>query len=219
MLGLIPEYVLFLGEDGPAALPSGPQNWDGVFLPDLSEPATATCARAGIPVTRIAAPDVNDPAVRDVLRRQGGGVTLYAGLGGQIVSKETLECGVRFLHLHSGSLPEYRGSTTLYYALLNGQAPAVSAIWLDPQIDTGPVLARQSYPIPASGMDVDRLYDASIRADLMGRIVGEIARHGADHLTPQPTEGPEGVYYVIHPILKHIALMALSGTRAQISAP
>lgn len=215
-LGLLPERVIFLGDETRGTKTASPGRWEGLFLPDLGQAPTVTCTAAGIPVTHIKAANVNDPAVRAALQDHKVRVVLYAGLGGQIVSADTLNSGAQFLHMHSGWLPEYRGSTTLYYALLNGDMPAVSALWLDPQIDTGPVLARRAYPRPAPGMEVDQLYDASIRADLMGQIVSNIAQHGTDGLASDPLEGSECVYYVIHPVLKHVALLALSGQRARI---
>lgn len=180
--------------------------WKGVFIPDL-RPTVSDHARAfGVPVTRLEKRDVNTDAVREALARLETDLVVYAGVGGQIVSSATLEAGPRFLHMHSGYLPDYRGSTTLYYALLNRVAPGVSAINLDPGIDTGPILARMTYPVPYAGMDVDRDYDSSIRADLMCRVLADYPEPDR-HIMQSHDHGE--TYYVIHPILKHIALLSL----------
>lgn len=209
--GLRPESVILLGEDPSPAAAAAPARWQDLLLPDLGETVAATCARAGVPVVRCPGADVNAEATVQALRDARAQVVIFSGSAGQIVSQRVLELGPRFLHLHSGWLPEYRGSTTVYYALLNGDAPAVTAIFLDASIDTGPVIARQAYPRPPRGMDVDRVYDAAIRADLLVRLMRGYAETGALEATgaQQPEQGT--TYYVIHPVLKHVALLSLQG--------
>ena len=62
-------------------------------------------------------------------------------------------------------MPEYRGSTTVYYGLLNDGNCGVTAILLKPEIDNGDIVARKS-TAPPSSVDIDHLYDNAIRADL-----------------------------------------------------
>ena len=209
--GLQPASVILLGDDPVPPASTGPARWQDLVLPDLGESVSATCARAGVPVVRCAGADVNADATVQALREAHADIVIFSGAAGQIVSQRVLELGPRFLHLHSGWLPEYRGSTTLYYALLNGDPPAVTAIFLDASIDTGPVIARRAYPRPPHGMDVDRVYDAAIRADLLVRLMRGYAETGALEASEaqQPEQGT--TYYVIHPVLKHIALLSLQG--------
>jgi methionyl-tRNA formyltransferase len=178
-------------------------------LPDLAEPVTETCRRAGIPLSLTSTRDVNTEEVAHLLAESGAQIVLYSGIGGQIVSERILRVGPRFLHLHSGWLPEYRGSTTLYYALLNGDAPGVTAIFLDPGIDTGPILARRHYPKPPSWMDVDLAYDSAIRADLLCDLMERHAAAGRLDVTDVQSVGEGRTYFVIHPVLKHIALLSI----------
>lgn len=212
--GMVPEEVIFLGPDkdrGPSVRPQA-QLWCGVTLPDLSESFSVTCARAGIPVRNVEAADVNSDEVLQRLTATDARLVIYAGIGGQIVQKRILEAGPRFLHMHAGWLPEYRGSTTIYYSLLNGESPGVSAIFLDVGIDTGPILKRQTYPIPPAWMDVDLIYDGAIRANLLCQVMAQYQAQG--QVVPEDTQDPEigTTYYVIHPILKHIALLSIGAT-------
>jgi methionyl-tRNA formyltransferase len=215
--GLLPGTILLLGPPGAAPrraqTPTGLRSWHGVVLPDLEEPLEETCQRTGIAVLRSAVADVNAPETRRLLDRSRVDVVIYSGVPGQIVSAEVLASGPAFLHLHSGWLPQYRGSTTVYYALLDGELPGVSALLLDASIDTGPVVARKHYPRPPADMDVDRLYDAAIRADLLAQVMrtyrdtGRLPAH--EH---QPQESGR-THFVIHPVLKHLALLSLDRTR------
>lgn len=183
--------------------------WNGIQLPSLDEPITTTCKSAGIPVISCDATDVNAEEVVSAVGDVTPKIVIYSGYGGQIVGEEMLDSGGKFLHLHSGWLPGYRGSTTLYYALLHGEDPGVTALILDRNIDTGAIVARRYYPKPPRGMDIDRVYDAAIRADLLVKVMSAYARDGYLPELEQQTRDEGTTYYVIHPVLKHLAILAL----------
>ncbi|MDC3316411.1 formyltransferase family protein [bacterium] len=208
--GLVPEEVIFLGADKKRSHSGGPQasTWCGLTLPNLSESFTSTCAKARIRVRTTEAVDVNSDEVMQALSESDAHIVIYSGIGGQIVEKRILEAGPRFLHMHAGWLPDYRGSTTVYYSLLNGEPPGVSAIFLDASIDTGPILKRQKYPTPPSWMDVDLVYDGAIRADLLCQVMAQHQEQGK--LVSKAVQDPDigRTYFVIHPVLKHIALLS-----------
>lgn len=215
--GLLPERVVLLGEESEPVGQAGlaVRQWLGLVLPDHGESIAATCRRAGIPVQACAAGSVNEEEVIGLLQALAPRLIIYSGAGGQIVSTSVLGLGFPFLHVHSGCLPDYRGSTTLYYALLNGDAPGATAIVLDRTIDTGPVIARRTYPRPPQGMDIDQVFDPAIRADLLVRVIADFSRRGA--LVPIEMQDPAvGVsYYVIHPVLKHLGILSLATPLAQ----
>ena len=192
--------------------------WNDILLPDLSVPLQASCASAGIPVQCFERDDANADEVAMAIRYAKARIVIYSGRGGQLVAPNMLELGPKFLHMHSGWLPDYRGSTTLYYALLNGELPAVTALFLDQKIDTGPLLARAHYSRPEAGMDIDRLYDAAIRADMLVRVLRSHVDSGVlPALEPQsPDAGCN--HYVIHPVLKHLAILSLQGGGNDLAA-
>lgn len=207
--GLPPALVLLLSgppSEGPS---SAPHEWQGIFFPDFGESLQTTCDRDGIPYIQSSATSVNDPKLIQTLATTQARLVIYCGPGGQLAGDALLSLGPPFLHLHSGWLPDFRGSTTLYYALLEGQPPGVTAFFLDRAIDTGPVLARRHYPRPPAGMDVDRCYDPAIRADLLIRVMREFHERGSIHGGNAQTPASGRTYYVIHPVLKHLALLSL----------
>lgn len=208
---LLPDHVIILGEDVPSAHPHTHfrGDWRGIILPNLAQPVSLTCEQAGIPVSRILTADVNAEDTAQRIRSIAPRMIIYSGIGGQIVSDRILNLGPKLLHMHSGWLPEYRGSTTLFYALLNNEQPGVTALFLDRTIDTGPIVARCHYPKPPQGMDLDRVYDAAIRADTLAQVMRQYARTGVLP-TPEQQQGVGKSYYVIHPVLKHLAILSLS---------
>lgn len=209
-----PEGVLFFSEsnqrrvDRPTATVTKSSLQD-LYLPDLQIPLLETCDRCGWPLQWIASDDVNDPRIAAEIRKVNPRLVIYSGYGGQIVQKATLALGPPFLHIHSGWLPEERGSTTLYYSLLRADSCSASAILLRETIDTGPILARKRYPKPLPGMDVDHCYDSAIRADLLIEMLSFYQKHG---VLPEAVEQDSLIgtsHYVIHPVLKHLALLSV----------
>ncbi|WP_028454390.1 formyltransferase family protein [Chitinilyticum litopenaei] len=208
--GLAPGHVLLLGEaPAPAALAPAAAWLNGIRLPDLGEPLAATLAAAGIASSHIADRDINAPAVLAAIRQQQPGLIIFSGYGGQIVGRELIGAGIPILHVHSGWLPDFRGSTTVYYSLLEEGRCAASALLLDTDIDTGPVLLRKHFPAPPLGTDVDLQYDTAIRAEVLADV---IEHHASTGRLPDPQAqlaGEGNSYYVIHPVLKHLALLSL----------
>jgi methionyl-tRNA formyltransferase len=183
-----------------------------VLIPDLSVPLEETLQQISDEIVHIEAENINDPGVLDAVTkaaRENFDFVVYSGYGGQIISPQLLDAGLPFLHAHSGWLPEYPGSTTIYYSLIDSNGCGVSIIEMAPDIDQGPILARQNFPAPSQDIDIDYIYDSAIRADLMSDLVLSWRENGKPEIIVRPPEATQPNYYVIHPLLKHIALLSL----------
>ncbi|MDB9702496.1 formyltransferase family protein [Rhodospirillales bacterium] len=206
--GLTIEHVVLLGDptiDTRTETFSSNDKVKDLFLPQLDTPLRETCDAAGWPITKIACSSINDSIVEETLRALTPTTIIYSGFSGQLVGSNMLSMGMNILHIHAGRLPDYRGSTTIYYSWLIENQCGVSAILLDQGIDTGPVIARRQYPPPPHGMNVDHLYDSALRADLL---VDVLTRYSENNELPKIETEPDGqTYFVIHPVLKHIALL------------
>lgn len=186
----------------PINLPDNPD----IFYPDLNKPLLETCREAGWPVTFVDNNDINSTFMVSALKSSESDLYIFSGYGGQIIKSPILDFGINLLHLHAGWLPDYRGSTTIYYSwLLEGRC-GVTALLLNSGIDTGPILARRHYPSPPPGVDVDLLYDSSLRADLLVDVLWQFNEYKTLSNDMSDSEGQ--TYYVIHPVLKHIALLS-----------
>ncbi len=208
---LAPAHVLLLGEaNAPAAEPAPPAELlHGVLLPDLNISLETSLAAASIAFSQLDTRDINAATVREQVQALQPRVIIFSGYGGQLVGAELIDLGIPLLHVHSGWLPDYRGSTTAYYSLLEEGRCAASALILDKQIDTGPVLARKHYPAPPMGTDIDRRYDTAIRADLLLQVLRAYQATGELAIEMQQEVEHGNTYYVIHPVLKHLALLSL----------
>ncbi len=194
-------------QPGKAMLPPRPDIPTVIPLPDPGIPLMQSFEDLTVKVWHIEAESVNDPAILAAVAEVDADLVIYSGYGGQLVSRELLSLGPPFLHAHSGWLPDYRGSTTIYYSLLAGKGCGVSVIQMVPAIDQGPILARRQYPAPPVGVDIDYFYDSAIRADLMAETILAWQRDGQFSLQDVGIAGTD--YYVVHPLLKHLALLSL----------
>ena len=198
-------------QPGKADLPAPPAIATAVPLPDQRIPLLQSLEGLAPQVQRIEAESVNDPALFAAIGAAivmiAAELVIYSGYGGQLVSRELLSLGPPFLHAHSGWLPDYRGSTTVYYSLLAGKGCGVSVIQMVPAIDQGPIVARRRYPAPPVGVDIDYFYDSAIRADLMADTIAAWQQDGRFNAMDVGIAGTD--YYVVHPLLKHLALLSL----------
>lgn len=201
---LTPAFVILMSDETVEPLP-------GQTSSDLT-PLVWTLEQAGIPHQVIPVTGVNDPRVIDAVAARPEDIFIYSGAGGAILRKEILSLGKKFLHIHPGLVPAYRGSTTPYYSILAEGACGASAIFLTEQIDRGPVIRSKRYPMPTDGTTIDYVYDPEIRSDLLLEVLEEYQRRGTLHATDQPPEQGD-TYYIIHPVLKHLAILACEAAR------
>ncbi len=124
---------------------------------------------------------------------------IFSGKGGEIVKENILSLN-KFLHIHPGKLPSYKGSTTIYYSLLKESKCYASAFFLDSKIDTGDVIKCKEFHI--LDLDFDYLYDPFIRAYLLYDIIKD---NNFEALKQSTFDSKE--YYIIHPVLKKLALL------------
>lgn len=125
---------------------------------------------------------------------------IYSGYPGVIVKNLKLLKSKNLIHNHPGKLPQYKGSTTIFYSLLNEKKIFCSTIILNEKIDSGKVLCINNYPVPRNIKDIDRKYDDKIRSLNMIRFLknkDQIKKIKKSNKKKLP-------YYVMHPLLRLI---------------
>jgi methionyl-tRNA formyltransferase len=192
--------------------------FNGISFPNLSQSFLDVCEKISNRIDRVSCDGVKDPCVEEYLKVNKSELVIFSGFGGEIVPQNLLSTDMPFLHLHSGWLPNYRGSTTIYYSLIDEARCGVSAILLNEKIDEGSIVAQRHYPPPPPGVDVDYLYDNSIRADLLVRVLSQWSKKRKFTTTKAQSHGIGTTYYVIHPVLKHLALVGLENGTIQASS-
>jgi methionyl-tRNA formyltransferase len=108
--------------------------------------AAQIAARAGLPYRAPKSP--NGPETLAWIRSLGVRTAVMSGYG-RIVKKPFLDCfpdGV--INLHGGPLPQYRGGSPLNWQILRGEREiGISILLTEEGVDTGPVLARDTFPL------------------------------------------------------------------------
>ncbi len=199
---LIPAFVLFLdsGEKLSPMLRVSTEFDYNVSTLDLIK-------SMDIPYEKIDTLKVNSRPVIEKIQQIPVDVFIFSGPSGLILKKEILSLGKKFLHVHPGLLPQFQGSTTIYYTLLKYGNCSASAIFLDEQIDTGPILATKIYPPPKDRTMLDYGYDPYIRSDLLVQVLKEYQIKGEFQPRKQEDKNRE-TYYIMHPVLRHIAILS-----------
>ena len=58
-------------------------------------------------------------------------------------------------------------------------------------------------------MDIDHLYDNQIRADLLSETLDELLKISLSKMIISQNQQDSTTYYVIHPVLKHLAILSI----------
>ena len=218
---LLPNYVLVLESTSDQSLPGQLRKsqssheseqvdeteecWSEAHF-DSAQSIRITLDELDIPHEISTSKDINDPSVVEVIRRRAESVFIYSGFGGVLLRKGVLSTGKHFLHVHGGHLPNYKGSTTNYYSLIVEGTLGASAIFMSEEIDSGPVLLKRKFPPPENRQAIDHIYDSGARAKVLIETLKNYLKHGEWKFELPDNTGGE-TYYIIHPVLKHIAIL------------
>ena len=124
--------------------------------------------------------------------------------GGGILKDEILSCNTNFIHFHPGITPEYRGSTCFYYSILNDNYAGVTAFFMDHTLDTGDIIFQKKFEKP-SHQYLDEVFDPYIRSETLVELIKTNKLASSNFTKQNITDGE--TYFIIHPVLKHIAIM------------
>lgn len=171
---------------------------------DPTAPLEPWFERLGLDYVLSGSRDINSPSVVKLIAQSSPPVLIYSGYGGALLRDQILSCGKKFLHIHGGYLPDYKGSTTNYFSLLAENSLGASALFLSAEIDSGPILYRRRFPAPADRSMIDHRFDAAARARVLIDLLRGYHSTGKWHL--QDNLGGT-TYYIIHPVLKHLAIL------------
>jgi methionyl-tRNA formyltransferase len=218
---IIPSYVLILGNKTNTALPGEINSlnyvnnvqdqyisqdcWSEVNV-ILLESIQVTLTKSSIKYEQLESSNIHDTAVINSINDRPESIFIYSGYGGVILRKELLSINKNFIHVHGGYLPDYKGSTTNYYNLIDDNCMGATSIIMDESIDGGPMLKRKKFPPPPDRTQIDHIYDSAARANVLVETLQEYIKIGKLQSKQNLNKGE--TYFIIHPILKHIAILS-----------
>jgi len=124
---------------------------------------------------------------------------IYSGYPGIILKNKKLLSQKNLIHSHPGKLPEYKGSTTIYYSLLKDKKIFCSTLILNNKIDSGEVLFIKKYSIPKNIKKIDKDFDNKIRSK---NILLYLKKCRSKNIVSKNKNTYP--YFVIHPLLRSI---------------
>lgn len=196
---LLPNYVILLLNKKNKNLPGQKKNYGKQQITNLLKSSK-------IKFKEIYNTNINSDEVVEVIKSRSEKVFIFSGFGGSILKKKILATGKKFLHIHGGYLPDYKGSTTNYYSLIEENKIGASAIFLEKDIDSGPILLRRKFIAPKNKQDIDYTLDSEVRAKLLVECLQNYKFTKRWYYKNQKNNDGE-TFYIIHPVLKHIAIL------------
>jgi len=170
---------------------------------DISESVESTLKNNKLKFKELPFVDINNKHLISYLKEKDLDYTIFSG--GGILKKEILGINTKFLHFHPGIVPEYKGSTCFYYSILDKNECGVSVIIMAEGLDTGDVVHQKTFHIPKHNF-IDEVYDPHIRSETMIELFKNNILERNEFKKQNPVEG--NTYYIIHPVLKHIAVLS-----------
>ncbi len=170
---------------------------------DEKEQVQKTIANNNLNFSVVDTLEVNSSSVFNSVKELEEEYIVYSGPGGTILRKEILSLNKKFIHVHPGLLPDYRGSTTIFYSMLFESKVGCSVILFNEKIDEGPILYKANYEIKEREIDFDYVLDPLVRAKTL------ISFFQANQLSEiqQNQSEKAATFYIIHPLLKHISIL------------
>jgi methionyl-tRNA formyltransferase len=182
---------------------------------DVSDTPEAFCDRHDIVLDHVDAGMINDELLLEYLAESSIRTWLFTG--GGILRKKILSLSKRFIHVHPGRLPKYRGSTTFYYSLLEEGSLHATAFYMSDKIDDGPILTEGAFRInvfirPNQPYFMDHILDPFVRAKVLERMLVNRHEKIGKRTLKKPAVEACSSYFIIHPVLRLIAISRLNGS-------
>ena len=106
----------------------------------------------------------------------------------------------KIIHFHPGDLPQFRGSTTIYYTLILKKNITVTGFIMNRNIDEGRILFKKKFYVPKNILSINDNFDHKIRASTLVSFLTSKNRKSFKKIKTKKNN----IYYIAHPILRAI---------------
>ena len=144
--------------------------------------------------------DVNSVSIEKEVLKIKSKYILFSGYNAEILkSGKILKKNI--IHCHPGLLPKFRGSTVIYYSMIETNKINVSIFRISRNIDEGKVLFTKKFSFPKNKMDLEKNFDHLIRAKTLISFLNSKKTQSNKLKSKYPN-----FYYIAHPIIRSIIL-------------
>lgn len=99
---------------------------------------------------------------------------IYSGYPGKIIKSKKLIKNKNFLHSHPGKLPNFKGSTTIFYSLIATKKIFCTTFILSGKLDGGQIILINEYTAPKKISEINGVFDDKIRSINMVKAIKKI---------------------------------------------
>jgi len=167
---------------------------------------------SGPSVIKVATKDVNDINIHSALTNFSSKYFIFTT--GGILSKQTLSLNKKFIHIHPGILPAYRGSTCFYFSILSDHTLGSTAFIMDEEIDKGNLIASSRFNInykiySEQKLFMDYVLDPFIRSITLKKVL-QIYLDSHTFSIDHQNKNISNAYYIMHPLLRYLTIKKIN---------
>ena len=144
--------------------------------------------------------DINKINLSDLKKINNDKYNIISTYPGEIIYNRKL-LKKKLIHCHPGDLPEFKGSTTIYYSLILKKNIFVTVFEMNSKIDSGLILFKKKFFAPSNIKDIEKNYDNTIRAKALNDYLKLNKKKMYKRTKKEPLP-----YYIAHPIIRQIIL-------------
>jgi len=174
---------------------------------DLEEPVIDTVVKNNLDYQTVQTSNINDAQVINVLTRCRPKYFLFGG--GGILKKPLLNSGKKFIHIHPGRLPFFRGSHCIEWSILLGEKCTATAFLMNDTIDGGDIITQMEFDFPKfENGGISPIYSSHIRSELLIKVIKDYLGNGRFVCKKQDLSAGE-TYYKMHPAITNLVFNKL----------
>ena len=126
---------------------------------------------------------------------------LFSGYAGEIFKNLQILKQKRIFHCHPGKIPNFRGSTTIYYSLILNNEINCTLFRMTRKIDKGQIFLIKSFTKPKNIKKIENTFDHFIRANTL---ISFCKKKQNKPYKKIKTNG--NYYYIAHPVIRNLVL-------------
>ncbi len=126
---------------------------------------------------------------------------IFSGYNAEIIRNPKI-LKKNLIHCHPGLIPNYRGSTVIYYSLLNENKTYSTIFKMTKKIDKGNILFIKKNRYPKNLYDIEKNYDHIVRSKSIAEFLFKTKKFKIFN----PKNKKNNMYYIAHPIIRDIVV-------------
>ena len=144
--------------------------------------------------------NINSITIDKNLKLNKKNINIISTYPGEIVNNSSL-LKKKLLHCHPGDLPQFKGSTTIYYSILLKKRICVTIFIMSKSIDKGEIVYKKYFNKPRDIKKIETSFDTNIRSLTLIDFLKNKKNINYSNISDKFL-----TYYIAHPIIRQLVL-------------